>query len=225
MFHAKQISMDIVPVDLCVKGMVIASAKHQQSHDEEIPIYNAASTVTITIQELLELSKPLLEDHLFKASIGLPSVITCNCQYYSAILKFFLQIVPALIIDLVLRAFNKKPMLLKYQRIAEHAERSLQHFSRNKFTFDNDNYLSLGRNICDIDKSDFCMKMKSDKLEYFRKGYIVSKELILNETAESAAIAKKRAPYYKLLSFLLKSIFVAILYKVSIYFMKKFFSF
>lgn len=111
--------------------------------------------------------------------------------------------------------------MMKYQRMAEYAERSLQYFAKNKFTFDNDNYLSLGQNICDADKNDFCMKFKSDKFEYFRKGYIVSKEILLNETAESAAIAKKRAPYYKVLSFSMKALFFAILYKILIFFMKK----
>lgn len=220
--NAKFGALDMIPVDICAKGIIVASAKDQKTEEAlpDIPIYNAASLVTISMHEMLQLVKPLHENHLFEKSIGLPSMIITKCDFFAAILIFFLQIIPAVLIDSYLKLNKKKPQLMKFQRLLYSAEITASFFIHHKFTFATENFLQLGWNVHSSDKKDFSMQPQMDKLEYFRQGYFVSKEIILNETEQSEVRAKKRVPYWKALSVVIKAMFYAILYNLAIYFVK-----
>lgn len=220
---SKPCYLDMIPVDICVKGMIVASAKDQKSNEmpAEIPVYNAASVVTVCIHEFREMAKPLVENNPLEKCIGLPSLVFCNSIWSLTFLRFWFQIFPAILIDGVLFLLKKKPLLLKYQRIITNVENSLTFFSSNVFTFETDKYCELVRNVCAEDRKEFNMKPIADKFEYFRQGYMVTKRVLLHESEKNEITAKTRRPYWKALAVLMKAILFALCYKVFIYLLQK----
>lgn len=215
---SERLLLDMIPVDICVKGMIAASAKDQKSNKMavDIPVYNAASVATVSLPQLMEISKSIVPYHPLEKSIGLPSLYITKHRSIGMFLLFWFQIVPALLVDIALRAFKRKPFVMKYQRILANVENSLVFFSSNVFTFETDRYLNLVRSVKGADRQDFDMNLKMDKFEYLRQGYLVSKEIILKETEKNEEIAKSRRPYWRALTIMMKLTFYTILYKAAV---------
>lgn len=216
---AKVQVLDIIPVDICVKGMILASAKDQKSDEmpTEAPVYNAASIRTISIQQLQEAAKSLMENNPLENSIGLPSIIFTKYKLCLIFFTIYLQILPALLIDGLLILFCKKPKLMKYQRIVANVENSLIFFTSNIFHFETDKFSELSRNVCIEDQKEFNMKPVLDLFEYFRQGYLVTKKIILKEFEENEIAAKKKRPYFKALAMMFKLFNYALCYKGLVY--------
>lgn len=201
-----------------MKGMIIASAKHCKGTERKkaIPVYNAAAVHLIAHEMLVQVSDSL-HDHLFNKAIGLPSLIYTDCRYYAGIMIVLQQLIPAVLIDTLLILMKRKPMIMKLQRIIRHSEVALDYFINHDFNFEKEKFNLLGTNLHEDDKHDFYMWPRTEKFEYMRQAHIVSKEIILNETAECAARAKKRTPYYKALTLALKSFNCYLAYNAGIF--------
>ena len=210
-----QINFEIIPVDLCVMGMIMVSKKHQKGSEgsKKIPVYNASAIHQISIQEMQKFEEKV-RDHPYERAIGIPSATVTNCENYGLILWFFYQIVPALLIDMILKTLGKKPQVLKLQRILVHSEKSLGHFIYNRFTFDSQKFLGLADNLHEDDKKKFWLVPQTAISEYLRQSHLVSKEIILNETKESEARAKRLRPYWQGLTWTIKGIYFYVVYKV-----------
>lgn len=76
----------------------------------KIPIYNSASIKMISYDVLVRSTHTLYEETPVKRSLGLPTQVFTECKYYAYIIIFFLQILPAIIIDVILKLLGKKPM-------------------------------------------------------------------------------------------------------------------
>lgn len=211
------LDIEVIPVDICVKGMIIASCKHSKRNERHaaIPVYNAAAVHLIAHEMLVQVSDSL-HDHLFNKAIGLPSLIYTDCRYYAGIMIVLQQLIPAFLIDSLLILLKRKPMVMKLQRIIRHSEVALDYFINHDFNFEKGKFNLLGMNLHEDDRNDFYMWPRTEKFEYMRQAHIVSKEIILNETAECAARAKKRTPYWKALTLLLKAFNFYVVYKVCI---------
>lgn len=216
--HVGNALMELIPVDLCVKGMIIASERNKKGSEllEAIPVYNAAGVRCFTINTFMEANLQL-QDHLFDRAIGIPSLVVAPNNFIARILQFFLQILPAVFIDALLVLFKRKPMVLKMQRILIYSEHAVEHFQQNEFFFENSKYIGLGTNLAEDEKDDFSLIPRLPMLEYIVNSFIVSKVTVCNETAESAARAKKKTPYWKALGWVIKSLFLYIVYKVMCY--------
>lgn len=105
-------AMNMVPVDICVKGMILSAYKvwwdKIQNQVELIPVYNAAS-IKIVSYESLNNSLVLLRKHPSMKTFGIPYMTCHNCIYYAWILRIFRNLIPALIVDGLLCISNKKP--------------------------------------------------------------------------------------------------------------------
>lgn len=212
--HVGNASMELIPVDLCVKGMIIASEKHKKGSEwlKVIPVINAAGVRSFEM-DTFEHANSKLRDHLFDRAIGTPWMVAVPNNFVAGIFRFFLQIVPAMFFDALLVLFKRKPMVLKMQRVLIYSEHAVEHFLRNDFVFDNGKYEELGTELCEDDKEDFYLLPRLPMLQYIIKSFIVSKEIVCNETAESAARAKKKTPYWQALGWVIKSIFLFVVYR------------
>lgn len=206
--------LELIPVDLCVKGMIIASERHQKTSNREkaIPVYNASAVWKFSARELIQHAGKF--DLYYEKSIGLPSMVITSSKVWGAFLIVLYQIVPALLVDSILVIARRKPTLMKFQRIFRHTVESLDHFSRNEFFFENRKFHALGENLHDDHEKEFYLKPQLELIPYLMRAHLVSKEVVLNETAECAARAKKRAPYWKALWWIIKALFFYILYKM-----------
>lgn len=217
--HVGNNDFKIIPVDICVKGMIIASEKHKKGSQrfEAIPVYNAASVHEFTLKEMLA-AVDQLEDHYLENAIGIPHITLVESKLLGTILKFLYQIVPALLIDGCLLIAGRKPLILKYQRILQYSEKAVEHFVVHAIDFETSKYQSLGRNLHKDDAEDFYLLPRNPMMKYFLTSHIVSKESVLNETAECAARAKKKTPYWRALGWAIKALFLFIIYKVVLLF-------
>lgn len=205
--------MAIIPVDLCVKGMIIASEKHKKDSEllGDIPVYNAAAVCESNLSSMC-LVFDYVEDYYLENALGVPGIVFVQNKWLGAVLLFLFQIVPAVLVDALLLLFNRKPVVMKLQRILKYSEKSVSHFVNNEFEFDTGRYQDLGRHLHRDDEEDFYLLPRNSLMQYFIKSFIATRENIINENDENAAIAKKRTPYWKALGWAIK---VLILYVCS----------
>lgn len=211
--------MEHIPVDICVKGMIVVSERHKKGCEfpDAIPVYNAASTRVFTADDV-EAMYPHLRDHLLDQAIGLPWVVRAPNNFIAGFFRFFLQIFPALIIDGLLVLFKRKPKVMKLQRILAFTENALEFFVKNQLSFDNRKFNGLGANLHKDDKEDFNLLPQTPMMEYLIKSFITTRENVLKETAESAARAKRKEPYYKAFGWMIKLFVLYLGYKLLFFF-------
>jgi hypothetical protein len=101
----------MIPVDICVKGMIIASWKVWKENfikSEKIEVFNAASIKFVSYESLSSASD-MVKKYPSKNCIGLISVTFTSCRFYSTILKIFRHFIPAIFIDGLLFATGNQP--------------------------------------------------------------------------------------------------------------------
>jgi len=110
--------MNMIPVDICVKGMIIASHKVWLDLLEGpivIPVYNSASMKCISY-EAIAYEIDIAKKYPSKNIVGIPGITFAKCWYYAWILRIFRHFIPALILDGLLVVSGNKPRL-KFQFI------------------------------------------------------------------------------------------------------------
>lgn len=115
--------IDVVPVDICVKGMIITAWKHGKTKNSsltsrfsDIPIYNASSIKSCTYYSMAVTIDEILAKHPSNYIFGIPDVTFTRCIAYAWLIRLFRQIIPALIIDALLRISGNKA---RYKRKEE----------------------------------------------------------------------------------------------------------
>lgn len=103
---------DFTPVDVCVKGMIIAAWKEAHVKSTSTPVYNCSSygLSTATLQQIVDIGKCLTERIPFEKMIFMPGGRITSNRYLNYVKLIFLQLLPALLIDLILRFKGHKPM-------------------------------------------------------------------------------------------------------------------
>lgn len=111
--------MDMIPVDTCIKGMIIASYKTWRDKERclkdggnVIPVYNATSLRHVSYSSLNRTSDVIRAQPSLNA-FGTPHVTFSACIYYVWILRIFRHIIPAVLVDILLRISNNKPRYLR----------------------------------------------------------------------------------------------------------------
>ncbi|XP_045529419.1 fatty acyl-CoA reductase 1-like [Pieris brassicae] len=197
-----ELAADYIPVDMAIK-MFIAGAwlrgtkKLEATDDVEVYHCSSSHMFIMTVREIVENGKAILKeipfDNILWAGVG--SVTKSRLNYNLRIL--FLHLLPALLVDLVLRIIGKKPMLLKIQRRIYTANIALHPYLTQQWKFLNNNLLALRDKIKIEDKKMFYYAMEMvDQLEYFRTGAKAGKIYLLKEKLED--LPKARAHYRKM---------------------------
>jgi hypothetical protein len=106
-----QTQMNMIPVDVCVKGALIAAWKTWKEKLESqpiVPVYNAASIKFVSYASMKE-NWEYGYEFPSKQSIGIPDVTFTTCTYYAGILRIFRHLIPALLLDGLMILNNMKP--------------------------------------------------------------------------------------------------------------------
>lgn len=110
--------LNVIPVDICAKGMIIASYKiwkdNMKVNQPEIPIYNAASIKFVTYESMTA-CLDFTRKNPSKKIMGIPHVTFTSCLFYAWILRIFRHFIPALFLDGLLIASGNKPRLFHEQ--------------------------------------------------------------------------------------------------------------
>jgi alcohol-forming fatty acyl-CoA reductase len=212
-------TMDAIPVDVCVKGMIVAAFstwKKLQIEPNDVPVINAASAKCIKYHmmtmDLTRMAKETPSSNRF----GIPSVVFTNCFFYAWIVRIMRQIMPALIVDGILVLSGKKPMLTKVQRILFNAERSLRYFYTHDFKFDHFNFIDLNLDIPKQEKDEFSINERyvSDDYSYYRNTILACRKVLLQETDEDMELARRRYPYISAITRLIHVFYLFLFYKI-----------
>lgn len=104
--------LDLTPVDVCVKAMIVAAWKRAYEPRNQLTVINCASAneVRVTINQLLDMGiNGVCEEFpMGKKMLLPPSGGVTLCKTWNLIRLFFLQLIPALIVDNLLRIKGKR---------------------------------------------------------------------------------------------------------------------
>ncbi|BES91215.1 Male sterility protein [Nesidiocoris tenuis] len=138
-------SLAYIPVDRAINGLV-AAAYAKRFNDEDVglvvnEVYN--HRVQLTFSQLVENGIKVNEACPMENYIWYPFMILTENTFLYHLLFFLLQIVPALLLDLVLALAGKKRILLKLNIKIYNAVIALTQFTIRPFTFANQNFMKL----------------------------------------------------------------------------------
>lgn len=201
-YSEPDIVVDFVPVDICVKGLIIATWKTCNFKDEitetkQISIFNGSNQKIhpLTNQEICDVGLKLLEDYPLDPEIWNPNVVVTSSRYYFYYMVFFCHVLPAILIDSILWLTNHKPMLYKIQKRIFTANIALEHFIMNDWEFINEKGMNLEKSLKPCDIEDFSFEIYSEAAKpktYFKNAVLGGKKFLLKEDINKLDIARKK---------------------------------
>lgn len=93
------IVFDYIPVDICVKGMIVAAWKDWKEKSENLPIYNASSVKLASMESMKRVKK--LFDNPPLDAIMYCSMFFTQCKFIYWVVKIIESLIPAMILDQV----------------------------------------------------------------------------------------------------------------------------
>lgn len=103
---------DFTPVDVCIKAMIIAAWKRAHEPRGVLPVYNCASSnlVTITMGQVTDIGKSIAASTPLDQMLWTPGGRTTLNRPMNYIKTIFLQLLPALLVDLMLRIKGERTL-------------------------------------------------------------------------------------------------------------------
>lgn len=103
---------DFTPVDVCIKAMIIAAWKRAHEPAGSLPVINCAScnVVSITMSQVTDIGKSLAASTPLDKMMWMPGGKTTLSRPLNYVKTIFYQLLPALLIDLILKVKGHRPM-------------------------------------------------------------------------------------------------------------------
>lgn len=209
---------DIIPADYVVNNIIAAAWDVAQKRsipqsinlsdsknkylpvDEEIPIYNAVSSVQNPV------TWGIMENYLRNNGFNVPSKkvfwyytvwITKNHSFH-IFLAIFLHWIPAIIVDMLAYLSGRKPILLKIYRNIDKFKNVVDFFAIKEWEFTNNNVLKLWDKLSVVDKHNFFFNVSDIDWECFSDTYIKGlRVFLLKDPIETVEESK---PFYRRLT-------------------------
>ncbi|CAG9772444.1 unnamed protein product [Ceutorhynchus assimilis] len=195
-YGGRKVDTDYIAVDNVVKLMITAGwHKVNYSNKDELSIYHASkyNQVANNQEQLVKLGKRLYWDVPFAKKIWFPGNTMTHCWYNYFINVLLFHMIPAVMVDLLLRAFGYKPFLFKIQRKIYIGNMAVSYFMLNEWWFINTKSFSLLEFIPENEMIDFNFKVMpvgdqaiyqyyAKSCDYARKHLLMEKGDISEET-------------------------------------------
>ncbi|XP_052738805.1 putative fatty acyl-CoA reductase CG5065 [Bicyclus anynana] len=208
-------SLDYIPVDIAIKSIIVASwirGTKKVEPTDDIPIYNTCNNdmaYSLSVKDIIkhghEHTKESPLDNMVW-SVGVTIVPNKSLHYITVIL---LHLLPAILLDTLLRLAGKKPMLLKIQRRIYISNMVLSLYLTKQWTFSITNFLHLRTKIKEEDKEHFYYVMEGVDVEndFFLNCIIGCRKYLLKEKEEDLPKAKTHYTRITLLANVVKYLF------------------
>ncbi|XP_029168978.1 fatty acyl-CoA reductase 1-like [Nylanderia fulva] len=201
---SNSISQNNIPVDTVINTIILVTWKLG------LTTVTPASTCfvvnctfpdekNISLRELCNIGFKVAEKIPFERIVWTPYTLFTENHVTYYVLTIIWHVLPAILLDLILKFLRYRPMVLGLQRKIYVANRALLHFMINEWKFDNTNSRDLmtlipsdNREIFSIDLSDFDMK------QYITDGIKGCKKYLLHEDVENLNKAKTHFKRMKL---------------------------
>ncbi|XP_046821694.1 fatty acyl-CoA reductase 1-like [Vespa crabro] len=179
--------LDYIPADAVIKCFIISAYIRGQksvTQNPKVEVYNVSSynIKKINVKEIVNMSLEINKTNPLENPIWYPNLSITLCYVYYYICVIIFQVLPALILDQILKFSGRKPMLLKLQRKVYVANISLSYFMVNYWQFYNDNIMSMLSRLSAEDKRDFDFNYFQFNLyEYLKISLQGGKQYLLKE--------------------------------------------
>ncbi|XP_072948634.1 putative fatty acyl-CoA reductase CG5065 [Epargyreus clarus] len=207
-------ALDYVPVDFAIRHFLAVSwlrGTRKLSPTDDIPIYHCCSgkLVQVTLKQFVQMGLDMSK------KCPLNNVLwSINCSVTSSKFMYqfwflFLQLLPAVFVDSILRICGKKPMLVKIQRKICAANIALEYFMTQHWNFINKNFIDVRSSIKTEDVDQFFYDLEDrDIFEYFEKCCYGGRKYLLREKDEDLPKAIVHNSRLYVLDLILKVLFV-----------------
>ncbi|XP_058121417.1 putative fatty acyl-CoA reductase CG5065 [Anopheles ziemanni] len=188
-----------IPVDVVAKTIILAAWKRgtidQQISTSPLPVYNSAVTYeqSMEYKEMLDRGKEYLYEVPFSRMLWVPGGAPTDWLIIYYLKLFLTMVLPAFLLDLVIKAAGQKPFLMKLQSKIHGSEVVLRYFVRNEWEFDT----KQTNNLIDIldakDRKTFGWYMpKSLTGTYLESAYIPIRRYLMKDSDETIPYAKRK---------------------------------
>jgi fatty acyl-CoA reductase len=144
----------MIPVDFCANSIIAAGAFVKQQSVNEVRVFNCACNedTSITWQEFFDMAIVASDKHPSPNAILAPGIKTYD--FYPAFWLHFvlLHLIPAYVIDFILIAFRRKPMLANIAKKMFSGLTVTSPFMRNQWLWKNKNLMDLFEKLTNQDK-------------------------------------------------------------------------
>ncbi|XP_005189252.2 putative fatty acyl-CoA reductase CG5065 [Musca domestica] len=200
------IKLDLIPVDMVAKALLVTGYKHAKENEKvlklggELEVYNccASSQKRLTMADIINLGKATVFENPYEKCIWLPEGSVTRCVFWHYLRFFGLQVLPAILLDCLIRLSGHPPVLMRLQRRIKSTAHILNVFSNTEWQFNNDKLKSLENLIGDDERSvftfmDYC---SADMAKYMWNSSKGAKEFLLKESPISSTAARVRVRIY-----------------------------
>ncbi|XP_062537398.1 LOW QUALITY PROTEIN: putative fatty acyl-CoA reductase CG5065 [Armigeres subalbatus] len=212
---------DYTPVDVCIKAMIVAAWKKGSAviqstpispESQQLAVYNCciSNLRNCTMSQIVEMGKVLSDDIPLDRCVWAPGGGITQIKILNTIRVMLYHIMPAILIDALLRAMGQKPFVAKLQRKIYNANLALAYFIHNNWDFRNSNFIRLASEIKPEDNKDFYYRdfIEFDITLYFRNCILGARRYLLHEKDENIPKALQHHRRMKLLDKVCKVLIV-----------------
>jgi len=170
-YGSTELDVDYIPVDTAVKVTILATWQKANLGNKDLSIYHASKSDMIVIKQsqLLELGRKLYWDVPFVRKIWFPGNSMTKCWHYYFINVLLFHLIPAIVLDLLLRIAGHKPALFKIQRKIYIGNMAVSYFMFNGWNFVN----TRSKQLLD--------RLPKNEMKDFNHRFIISDEKSLYE--------------------------------------------
>ncbi|XP_069702751.1 putative fatty acyl-CoA reductase CG5065 [Periplaneta americana] len=190
---------DLLPVDFAINAMITAAWHTAVSKRYDIPVFNCttSSEVAVTWNQFIELGLKEYSECPSLQAVWYPGGAIRGSALVHLMCFFFLQLIPAALLDAFLLLSLKKPWLLKAQMRIFTSLRAIEFFICKEWTFRNSNLRSLLSFMTPDDKKEFNFEAsKLDLQEYIKRWVLGLRRFIMK--LDDSSIPEARMKFKRL---------------------------
>uniref|UniRef100_A0A182WCN9 Fatty acyl-CoA reductase n=1 Tax=Anopheles minimus TaxID=112268 RepID=A0A182WCN9_9DIPT len=204
--------INCIPVDVSIKAIIVAAWKRATIDPPgTMAVYNSAAEreKTINYGRMLYDGKVLFDRTPLNNMLWAPGGTTTSNQYFYYLIFFWIQVVPAIVVDALLRIAGKAPFLLKLNRKIFDAQVSLRYFMNNEWVFTNENFKQLEYTLKKEDRKDFSTEyFVCGMMEYYASAILGGRRYLLKEPDENIGDALRKYQRLRVLNYAVKGTIV-----------------
>ncbi|XP_011701211.1 PREDICTED: fatty acyl-CoA reductase 1-like [Wasmannia auropunctata] len=207
----KNVNQNAVPVDIVIKAIIIVSWKlglTTLTEDSTTFVLNCVNQKVLTYQDGIKMLFSITKKEVPLEGIiwTLHTILTDNFILFY-ILTILLHIMPAILIDLVLKLSGRRPKLVQLQRRLYVANRAVSYFSFHEWKYSNANSLALISSIPPDNLDMFSINYSYvDLRAYCKNSAIGGKTFLLHEDMNRLAAVRAHSERVYLFVKVLKTI-------------------
>ncbi|KAF5285228.1 hypothetical protein FQR65_LT13343 [Abscondita terminalis] len=201
-----EIKADFVSVDSAVRALLLAAWNKATTKSVEekydVSFYNCANNGmhTVTMEELLVHGMKLNWEAPLSTILWFPRSSITTCRYWYYIQVIFLHVLPAFVIDTILKLFKVKPILVKIQRRIYIANLAIRYFVLNYWSFPNYRCLALEGKLMPEEMEEFGYDHHNVNVyEYLRNCLVYGRRYLLRE--DDSTIERAKVNLYRMIRY------------------------